>query len=109
MQLLMLLLLLAYGGKTEQLKQMQPLLESLGGEEVASAFKSAEELGSVISAVQDLATNNGASLGDMSGAFSPKTESAQGGEVDGFPLAPIANIADEGITYSLSRYISTGE
>lgn len=111
MQLLILLILLAYGGKTEKLKEVGPLLESLGGEEMASALKSAQELGTVISAVQSAANGDGASLGDITGAFAQEGGSTPAVHKEaecGFPLEPIARIADEAITYSLSRYVATG-
>lgn len=114
MQLLLLLILLALGGKTENLKEVQPLLESLGGEEMASAFKTAEEMSSVITAVQSAAKDGSSPLEEFLGAFAPdtaQTAERQDGKVpeeQGFPLAPIVGIADEGIIYSLSRYIATG-
>ena len=109
MQLLVLLILLAYGGKTDKLKEVQPLLESIGGDEMKSALKDAEELGTVLSAVQSMAQGeNNFSSDDMDvfAADDGNSDPVQSKEAQGFPLAPIANIADEGITYSLSRYIA---
>lgn len=117
MQLLILLFLLAYGGKTDKLKEVQPLLESIGGDEMKSALKDAEELGNVLSAVQSIAKGDGMpndimDAFDVGDNFNPPQSreeqcgKEQSGKEQGFPLAPIANIADEGITYCLSRYIA---
>ena len=109
MQLLIILALLLYGGKPNAgkiLSEVKPVLESIGGEEMKEAIKSAEELSSVLSAVRDLAgdTNNSSAVpaSGFGGVSSPQTDN---GTVN-FPLAPISNIADKDITYSLSRYIS---
>lgn len=111
MQLLVLLLMLLSSGKNSDLKQIEPLLSSFGGGEAASVIKQAEELSGMLSAVQSLTGGggNGASPFGGTGAgggFDGKTDA---GVNDGYPLAPIANIADEKITYALSRYIATGE
>lgn len=103
MQLLIILALLLYGGNNDTqklLSEVAPVLESFGGDEIKEALKNAEELSSVLSAVN---------------AFTPpmkepKQEHTVGvtpnnGDIS-FPLAPINNIADREITYSLSKYIS---
>lgn len=122
MQLLIILALLLYGSKgggRELLKEVRPVLESMGGDEVKEAFKNAEQISEVLSAVQELA---GADLteifrpeqparriqppydsdGEGQGGFTPEFS----GSSVNFPLAPISSIADKDITYSLSRYIS---
>lgn len=100
MQLLLILALMLLGGKGNAqnlLSEVKPVLESLGGEEIQNALKSAEELSSVLSAV---------------GAFtaqpsqSPTSEQTEASPALGFPLAPVSKIADKDITYCLSRYIS---
>lgn len=115
MQLLVLLLMLLSSGKNSDLKQIEPLLTSFGGGEAANVIKQAEELSGMLSAVQSLTGGggNGASPHSVSpfGGFGGDGGSDGGNEVanDGYPLAPIANIADEKITYALSRYIALGE
>lgn len=111
MQLLIIALLLLCGNKPEMLKQVTPLLETFGGGDIKEALKSAEEMSSVISAVQNLASGGGSSdpLGAVMNAFSgspekPKAESRN----TGFPLEPIAEIADDGIMRGLSSYIAAG-
>lgn len=94
MQLLLLLALLMYGGNkgtANILEEVKPVLESIGGEEVTQALESAQQLSSVISAVQ-------------SAAFQPPPKSESTGEF--FPLAPVSKIADRDITYSLSKYFA---
>lgn len=98
MQLLIVLALLLFGGKGNAgniLSEVKPVLESLGGEDIQNALKSAEEISSVLSAV---------------GAFTQQpAPSVDNNEVQpaiAFPLAPISKIADKDITYSLSQYIS---
>ena len=125
MQLLIILALLLYGSKgggNELLKEVRPVLENMGGEEVKEAFKNAEQISEVLSAVQELAGS------DLSEIFRPdqparrliqptynlsqndekRWENARpfSDSPVSFPLAPIASIADKDITYSLSRYIS---
>ncbi len=98
MQLLLILAVLLLGGKTdarELLSEVKPVLENLGGEEIKEALKSAEELSGVLSAVQSFAS---AAPQDDSHSDKPAGIS--------FPLAPISDIADRDITYSLSQYIS---
>lgn len=102
MQLLIILALLLYGGKAGAgniLSEVRPVLESLGGEEMQQALKSAEEISNVISAVQ---TMSSAPAAQQDTDFSSKQEAAA------FPLAPISAIADRDITYSLSQYLAQG-
>lgn len=101
MQLLIILALLLMGGKSgagKLLEEVKPVLESFGGEEIQKALKSAEEISSVISAVQSVQS---ASVPDV-----PVSFSSDGEKNVSFPLAPVSAIADKDITYSLSRYIS---
>lgn len=96
MQLLIILALLLYGGKSGAgniLSEMKPVLESMGGEEMQQALKSAEEISSVINAVQAMSKP------------SPPVPDGDGEAVH-FPLEPISSIADKDITYSLSKYIA---
>jgi len=123
MQLLLLLLLALTGGNANTLKEVKPVLESLGGNEALEALKKAEELSGMLSAVQAMtgglkATRansfNGSGGGkDEGGAGFGRGASFDNGNegqtAQGFPLAPIANIADEKITYCLSRFVATGE
>ena len=108
MQLLLLLMLALAGGNAEALKEVKPVLESLGGGEALEVIERAEELSSMITAVQSLVGGNGGTGGN--GGNGSAVDSG-GGEFSqhGFPLAPISAIADENITYCLSRYISLGE
>ena len=109
MQLLVLVLMLMLSGNNTNIKELQPILETIGGEEAAGALKQAEELSDVISAVQSLSA-----IAQPANAHG-KADGADGGACaeewtkGGYPLAPIANIADERITYCLSRYIALGE
>ncbi len=109
MQLLIILALLLYGGKSNAGKifaEVKPVLESIGGEEMKEAIKSAEELSSVISAVREMAgDSNSVSAVPASGFGGVSSPQTDNGTVN-FPLAPISNIADKDITYSLSRYIA---
>ena len=117
MQLLVLLLMLLSSGKNSDLKQIEPLLTSFGGGEAANAIKQAEELSGMLSAVQSLTGGGGNSASQLEGLGGDENCGGESGgfdggdEVvnDGYPLAPIANIADEKITYALSRYIALGE
>lgn len=106
MQLLIILALLLYGGKNNAgniLSEVKPVLETLGGEQMQEALKSAEEISSVLSAVQGFASPANASEPAQS-AFNFSSERQQ--PAIAFPLAPVSAIADKDITYSLSRYIS---
>lgn len=103
MQLFIILALLLYGGKNNAqnlLQEVRPMLESFGGEQVQEALKSADEISQVISAVNAFAGGNDGQPVSDTGA--PKN----GSVVDTFPLAPISEIADRDITYSLSQYIA---
>ena len=96
MQLLVLVLMLMMSGKNANMKELKPIIEELGGGAAAEAFKQAEELSGMITAMQSLAKMS------EPPAPPPETvdESAHGG---GFPLAPIADIADGrlALVYSL--------
>ena len=96
MQLLIILALLLYGGGNAKniLSEVKPVLESIGGEEMQNALKSAEEISEVLSAVQSFSGLKNSKPADV-----PKACPAE------FPLAPISSIADREITYSLNRYI----
>ena len=100
------------GGNTNAMKEVKPILESFGGKDVSEAFSKAEELSSMLSAVQAMtgigATHAKPSHGDSGGNFGGSSVSGEFAQ-HGFPLAPISNIADENITYCLSRYIALGE
>ena len=102
MQLLIILALLLYGGKQGAgniLSEVKPVLESFGGEEMQQALKNAEEISTVLSAVQAMASPQ---------QPPPAAEYKQHAQSEGvaFPLSPISSIADKDITYSLSKYIS---
>ncbi len=104
MQLLLILALLIYAGKGDGgklLSEVQPVLESLGGEEIKEAIRNAEELKGVLSAI-------GAVSRQEDSAESVDGETGRGGNERGdcFPLAPVCRIADKDITYCLSRYLS---
>lgn len=96
MQLLILLALMLLGGNKGAgniLEEVKPVLESFGGEDIQKALKSAEELSSVLSAVQAAAAPS-----------APAQSAVQ--TYEPFPLAPVSKIADRDITYSLSRYFA---
>ncbi len=97
MQLLIILALLLYGGGNAKnmLSEVKPVLESIGGEDMQKALKSAEEISQVLSAVQSF-TDSASSVPHTE--ETPKTCPA-------FPLAPISSIADRDITYALNKYI----
>lgn len=105
MQLLLLLMLALAGGNANALKEVKPVLESLGGKEAVEALNKAEELSGMISAVQAMAGTGATRANPSHGGGGGNGDFAQ----HGFPLAPITNIADENITYCLSRYIALGE
>lgn len=100
MQLLIILALLLYGGGNARnlLSEVKPVLESIGGEEMQNALKSAEEISQVLSLVSPLAGMN---------AAPSKPEDGQSGNTSTYPLAPVAAIADREITYSLNKYIQS--
>ncbi len=77
--------------------EFRPLIEQIAGDGASDMLKEAEQLSAVVSAF------GGASA---EGAPSFKSSAAPAGE--GFPLAPVAGIADEGITYCLARYMASG-
>ena len=107
MQLFIILALLLYGGKSDVrnvLSEVKPMLESFGDEGMKQALKSAEEISEVISAVQGL-TSAMPPATPFSPATPPAPERSEQPAI-AFPLAPVADIADREITYSLSRYIS---
>ncbi len=95
MQLLIILALLLYGGSNANnvLNEVKPVLESIGGEDMQKALKSAEEISTVLNAVKSFA-----------GASKPQSEEARACPLS-FPLEPVANIADKEITYSLNKYL----
>ena len=108
MQLLVLVLMLMMSGRNANIKELKPIFEELGGDGAAEAFKQAEEISAMLSAVQSLAAMPAAGNANADSVDSAPP-SDDGGAPEGYPLAPIANIADERITYSLSRYIALGE
>ena len=97
MQLLIILALILYGGGNAKnmLNEVKPVLETIGGEDMQRALKSAEEISEVLSAVQAFSGFKGTPH---------KTEDIPKNP-DNFPLAPISAIADREITYSLNKYI----
>lgn len=106
MQLLIILALLLYGGKSGAqniIEEVKPVLETIGGDEMKEALKNAEEISSVLSAVQELTGTNSENFARKPAEPSP--QSAAKSPAIAFPLAPIANVADKQITYSLSQYI----
>ncbi len=117
MQLLIILALLLYGSKSgsqKLLTEVKPVLESLGGEQIREAIKSAEEISAMLTAVSELtgANASGSIFGGGNQAPAAHTTTANYAPADAaddaiaFPLKPIGGIADRDITYSLSRYIS---
>ena len=61
MQLLIILALLLYGSKSgsqKLLTEVKPVLESLGGEQIREAIKSAEEISAMLTAVSELTGAN---------------------------------------------------
>ncbi len=104
MQLLVILALLLYGGKTnarELIEEVKPLVETIGGDDIKSALKSAEEIAGIISAVSAFAP---AATPASAPAAQPGVETAVTVTDSGFPLAPINNIADDNISYALKQY-----
>ena len=99
MQLLIILALILYGGGNAKnmLNEVRPVLETIGGEDMQRALKSAEEISEVLSAVQSFSGLKNSA---------PKTDFTSDNS-DSFPLAPISAIADREITYSLNKYIQT--
>ncbi|MCM1438621.1 MAG: hypothetical protein NC131_05350 [Roseburia sp.] len=107
MQLLVLALMLMLAGKNANVKELEPIIKELGGGRAAEAFKQAEELSGMLTAVQSLAKPQNAP--PQKGENSGSAENTEHAPLGGYPLAPIAGIADERITYCLSRYIACGE
>lgn len=123
MQLLIILALLLYGGKSgaqNLLSEVKPVLESIGGEQMREALKSAEEISTVLSAVSELTgaakqtqspetQSEFSAFAKLFGGNAPSdsasTEAANTSPI-AFPLKPICNVADKDITYSLSKYIT---
>ena len=123
MQLLIILALLLYGGKSgaqNLLSEVKPVLESIGGEQMREALKSAEEISTVLSAVSELTgaakqtqppetQSEFSAFANLFGGNAPSdstsTEAANTSPI-AFPLKPICNVADKDITYSLSKYIT---
>ena len=111
MQLLIILALLLYGGKSGTkniMEEVKPVLETFGGEEIKEALKSAEEISGMLTAVQGIAGSGlfgGEGAEPAAQGFSEQPFNNKPDEF--FPLAPISAIADKDITYSLSKYIST--
>ena len=106
MQLLIILALLLYGGKTggkNILSEVKPVLETFGGEEIKEALKNAEEISSVLSAGQNFTASAPVAEPEVNSSdFGTFTENPS----IAFPLSPVSAIADKDITYSLSRYIA---
>ena len=109
MQLLIILALLLYGSKGDTQKlisEVAPILETFGGEEVKQALKSAEDLTGVLNVVKQFtgsANQNQSQTFEPDGGFTTQNEQSS---AIAFPLAPISNIADREITYSLSKYFA---
>ncbi len=95
MQLAVLLLLMLMGGNAN-LKEMKPLIESID-KDAAGILDRAQELGAAMSAVRAMASAR------------PPEKEGEKPVSSGYPLSPVAPIADEGITYALSRYITLGD
>ena len=112
MQLLLILALLMYGGKngsTNVLEEVKPVLETFGGEEIKEALKSAEEISQVLTAVRGLTggfTEPQAEKEEYFAHTAGATAESASQNSSGFPLAPISNIANRDITYSLSQFVS---
>ena len=113
MQLLIILALLLYGGKSGAqniLSEVKPVLESIGGDQMREALKSAEEISSVLSAVKEMTGTGG--INAVASAFSgTNTDTSANASFENkpaiaFPLAPINDISDKDITYSLSKYFA---
>ena len=114
MQLLIILALLLYGSKSgsqKLLTEVKPVLESLGGEQIREAIKSAEDISAMLTAVSELTGANASGSIFGGGNQAPAAKTAANTPADAaddaiaFPLKPIGGIADRDITYSLSQYI----
>ncbi len=107
MQLLIILALLLYGGNAgarQVFEEVKPVLEDLGGEEMKQAFKNAEEISQVLSAVSAFGSELKSEERTEEGA---EEFSFSGGEKVAFPLKPINNIANSDVICALSRYIES--
>lgn len=105
MQLLIILALLLYGGKSNVqniLTEVKPVLETIGGDDMKQALKSAEEISTVLNAVQDFTAPQPARPDYKAG----DEEIISGNPAIAFPLEPVSKLADRQITYSLSQYVS---
>lgn len=116
MQLFIILALLLFGGRKDAeniISEVKPVLESLGGEEMKEALKSAEEISEVLNAVQAFSAGGEESV---KSARTPANLFGSDGEESGekevkkeeFPLAPISAIADREITYCLNKFVENG-
>jgi len=106
MQLLIILALLLYGGNAgarQVFEEVKPVLEDLGGEEMKQAFKNAEEISQVLSAVSSL----GGEIKSEERAEDGTEFSFSGGKSIAFPLKPINNIASDDVLCALSQYIES--
>lgn len=103
MQLILLLLLLMSG--SSNLQEVKPLLKEVAGEDAAKMLDEVEGLTQLAAAFAP----SKAAAPNPDCAVPSQDDAPQGPQGEPFPLAPISNIADEGITYCLSRYISTGQ
>lgn len=109
MQLLIILALLLYCGKSDAqniIKEVKPVLETIGGDEMKEALKSAEEISTVLSAVREFTGAAQSHDGKPSFAEEQTAEKTKQNPAIAFPLAPVNNIADKDIAYSLSKYIN---
>ncbi len=108
MQLFIILALLLYGGKSgaqNLIEEVKPMLETFGGTEVKEALKSAEEISQVLTAVRGF-TEPQAEKEEYFAHTAGATAESASQNSSGFPLAPISNIANRDITYSLSQFVS---
>jgi len=102
MQLFIILALLLYGGKSgaqNLIEEVKPMLETFGGTEVKEALKSARGLTGGFTEPQ-------AEKEEYFAHTAGATAESASQNSSGFPLAPISNIANRDITYSLSQFVS---
>lgn len=102
MQLLLLALMLMMNGKNANINEIGPLIANFGGGDMTKTLKQAEELSGIMSLVGSLSRKESPKAVNLN-EKAVKSEKAEGG----YPLAPVADLADERITYALSRYISS--
>jgi hypothetical protein len=69
MQLLVILIMLLCGGNNNTFNEIKPLLQDVGGEDAAKAISQAEELNSVISAVQNLNGSENSDIASILNSF----------------------------------------